>query len=383
MPFTIIREDITRLDVDAIVNAANEHLMRGGGVCGAIFAAAGADDLQRACDKIGHVDTGSAVITPGFALPARFVIHTAGPIWHGTERDRELLASCYASSLALARENGLTSVAFPLISSGIYGCPKDVAMDVAVSAIRDFLATDDTDMEVTLAVFDRGATLVGSELFGRLASFIDDAYVDRSRSIFGRSVAEEPWLSSLDSDEDVFAANIPAQAQPSLSGAAGKAQKEERRGLGSLFKKKAAKKERISGAPVSPRESSVSGRKRTTLTDMIRGMDASFTETLLKLIDDRGLTDAEVYKRANLSRQYFSKLRNGTVNPSKRVVLALAVALELDLGQTRMLLERAGYALSRSYMLDVIVEFFIAEGTYDIFAINKALYAYDQPLLGT
>ena len=370
MPFTIIREDITRLDVDAIVNAANEHLRRGGGVCGAIFAAAGADDLQRACDQIGHVDTGSAVITPGFALPARHVIHTAGPIWHGTERDAELLASCYASSLALAREHGLSSVAFPLISSGIYGCPKDVAMTVAVGAIRDFLESDETDMEVTLALFDRGAKLVGEELFGRLESFIDDAYAEERNRRFGRSqhvgqcVAERQVMADSAPMAPMPCEAMPPEASPDARSAPARHQKR-------------SAKERILGALGLPRKT------ESSLTDMLQNMDASFSDTLLSLIDERGLTDAEVYKRANLSRQYFSKLRGGAINPSKRVVLALAVALRLDLAQTRMLLERAGYALSRSYKLDVIVEFFIEEGIYDIFTINQALYACDQPLLGT
>ena len=338
MPFSIVRDDITLQRVDAIVNAANERLKKGGGVCGAIFEAAGADQLQAACDKIGHVDTGSAVATPGFALPARHIIHTAGPIWHGTQRDRELLASCYASSLELARGLECRSIAFPLISAGVYGCPKDVALDIAVGAIRSFLADDDTDMEVTLVLFDRGATLLGEELFGRLSRFVDDAYVGEAHERFGvsrRRLHDEPWLW-----------NIPADMSAPMAAAAAPAETDD-------------------------------------LAERLQHLDASFSQTLLALIDERGLTDAQVYKRANLSRQYFSKLRSGAIQPGKRVVLALAVALELDLAQTRMLLERSGYALSRSYMLDVIVEFFIEGGVYDTFAINEALFACDQPLLGT
>ena len=388
MPFNIIREDITRLNVDAIVNAANEHLKQGGGVCGAIFAAAGADDLQRACDAIGHVDTGSAVITPGFALPARHVIHTAGPIWHGTAHDRELLASCYRSSLELARENGLASIAFPLISSGVYGCPKDVAMDIAVSSIRDFLADDDTDMEVTLVLFGHREALLGEELFGRLTSFIDDAYVDESRMSYGRRLSEEPWLADIPSyDADMFGSAPaaapsmpPAHAPLPASGSAARVAAPAAQSAPApktMRREKRSLKDRLLEAVGLSREA---GR---SLTDMLENMDASFTDTLLALIDERGLTDAEVYKRANLSRQYFSRLRAGTINPSKRVVLALAVALHLDLAQTRLLLERSGYALSRSYKLDVIVEFFIDEGIYDIFTINQALFACDQQLLGT
>jgi len=342
MPLSLVRDDITLQRVDAIVNAANERLMRGGGVCGAIFEAAGPDELQAACDQIGHVDVGAAVATPGFALPASHVIHTAGPVWHGTATDRELLASCYASSLSLARELGCRSVAFPLISSGIYGCPKDVALEVAVDAIRSFLGAEDADMEVTLVLFDRGATLLGEELFGRLSRFIDDAYVGEREARFGvsrRRLDEEPWLANV----AAAAPAAPAEGPAIMAGAAGPASLDER----------------------------------------LRHLDAPFSETLLALIDERGLTDAEVYRRANLSRQYFSKLRSGAINPSKRVVLALAVALELDLDQTRLLLGRSGYALSRASMLDVIVEFFIEGGVYDTFTINEALFAWDQPLLGT
>ena len=344
MPLSLVRDDITLQRVDAIVNAANERLRRGGGVCGAIFEAAGPDELQAACDQIGHVDVGAAVATPGFALPARHVIHTAGPVWHGTATDRELLASCYASSLSLARELGCRSVAFPLISSGIYGCPKDVALEVAVDAIRSFLGAEDADMEVTLVLFDRGATLLGEELFGRLSRFIDDAYVGEREARFGvsrRRLDEEPWL-----------ANVAAAAAPAADPAEGPATMAD------------------AAAPAS-------------LDERLRHLDAPFSETLLALIDERGLTDAEVYRRANLSRQYFSKLRSGAINPSKRVVLALAVALELDLDQTRLLLGRSGYALSRASILDVIVEFFIEGGVYDTFTINEALFAWDQPLLGT
>lgn len=336
MPLRIVRDDITLQRVDAIVNAANEWLRRGGGVCGAIFEAAGASELQDACNQIGHVDTGSAVATPGFTLPARHIIHTAGPRWRGTADDRRLLASCYASSLALARDLGDRSIAFPLISSGIYGCPKDQALAIATGAIRSFLEGDDTDMEVTLVLFDRGATILGEELYGRLSRFVDDTYVGEREERFGRhrNLSLEPWLADL-------AMSLAPDVRP------------------------------LADEPADD------------LEERLRTLDASFPETLLSLIDERGLTDAQVYKRANLSRQYFSKLRGGTINPGKRVVLALAVALELDLAQTRLLLERSGYALSRSNMLDVIVEFFIEHGTYDVFAINEALFSYDLPLLGT
>ena len=154
MPFSIIRHDITKMKVDAIVNAANTALKMGGGVCGAIFKAAGAEKLQAACEKLAPIKTGEAVITPGFGLPAKFVIHAAGPVYQdwNKEQNERLLYSAYTNSLKRAIENKCESIAFPLISSGIYGYPKDEALKVATSAIRDFLV--EHDLDVTLVVFD-------------------------------------------------------------------------------------------------------------------------------------------------------------------------------------------------------------------------------------
>ena len=168
MPFMIVCQDITKMQVDAIVNAANTELQMGGGVCGAIFKAAGAAELQAACDKLSPIETGKAVMTPGFSLPAKYVIHAAGPVysrWH-KRQCREQLRSAYIESLKLAEKNGCESIAFPLISSGIYGYPKDEALEVARSAIEDFLR--DHDMEVYLAVFDKSSFRIGKALLGRI-----------------------------------------------------------------------------------------------------------------------------------------------------------------------------------------------------------------------
>ncbi|NLM46756.1 MAG: macro domain-containing protein [Firmicutes bacterium] len=154
MPLHIVQNDITKMQVDAIVNAANTALKMGGGVCGAIFRAAGAEQMQAACDAIGGCRTGEAVITPGFRLPAKYVIHTPGPVWQGGNKgEEELLRSCYLSSLELAQKHGCQSVAFPLISAGIYGYPKDQAMEVATTAIEDFLRENNSEMDVYLVLF--------------------------------------------------------------------------------------------------------------------------------------------------------------------------------------------------------------------------------------
>jgi O-acetyl-ADP-ribose deacetylase (regulator of RNase III) len=352
MPFSIVRNDITRLKVDAIVNAANSSLAQGSGVCGAIFHAAGAAEMRKACAAIGHCDVGCAVITPGFALAARYVIHTVGPIWRGgTQGEAELLQSCYRNSLALAQAQGLHSIAFPLISSGIYGYPKDQAMDIAVGTIRDFLLSRD-EMDVTLTVFDKGAVLLGQERFASLRSYIDDHYVDKTPSsprqdafAIRRQRAEQDGrmapLSQLPDDPRTARFTSPCNQGPQ------------------------------GDRPAS-----------RSLAELVDHLDESFNQMLLRLIDEKGFTDVEVYKRANLDRKLFSKLRHEGYTPSKSTILALAVALRLNADETRDLLARAGYALSPSSKFDVIVDYFIRQETYDIFAINEALFAFDQKLLG-
>lgn len=323
MPYTIVRQDITKMKTDAIVNAANTQLAMGGSVCGAIFSAAGIPELEAACRKLAPIQTGQAVITPGFAMPARYIIHAAGPVYrpeHAKESER-LLRSAYASALHLALEHDCDSIAFPLISAGIYGYPKAEALQAATLAIRDFLT--DHDLDVYLAVFDKTSYAVSRELLGTVQSYIDEHYVEaREKSPRRLLQVEEEYL----------------------------------------------------------RESAVSYEG---LADFVPELDEPFSTTLLRLIDAKGKSDVEVYKRANLDRKLFSKIRTGKgYVPGKRTILALAVALELSLKETEDLLNRAGYALSPSQKFDVIVEYFIVNGEYDIFKINEVLFHYDQPLLG-
>lgn len=422
MPLRLIRQDITLLSVDAIVNAANEGLQAGGGVCGAIFRRAGHDELQRACNEIGHVDTGSAVATPGFALQARHIIHTAGPIWRGGTHDEELLlASCYRTSLELAQSLGDTSIAFPLISSGIYGYPPADALSVAIGTIRDFLV-ENPDFDVVLCLFDRKATTLTQTLFGEIEHFIDDTYVQSSPFMdkerrrkenipyyHGDAVDGMPLSRPLaDATPHSMPSGMPAPDAPVAYSAApdspapkgGKKAKGPRLPWTARRERKRRKEEATFGAAPSAAPSaaqrpsgsgsfaeesaleSLSVSEANRLKDMLDHLDAPFSQTLLAMIDERGLTDSQVYTRANLSRQYFSKLRSGSINPSKRVVLSLAVALELPLDQTILLLERAGHALTHASKFDIIVEWFIRSGRYDVFEINQALFAFDQQLLG-
>lgn len=341
MPYTIVRQDITKMNVDAIVNAANTSLQMGGGVCGAIFKAAGILELQAACNKLAPIKTGEAVITPGFALSAKYIVHAAGPVYNhsNTEQSEQFLRSAYINSLQLAIKHKCQSIAFPLISSGIYGYPKDEALQVATSAILDFLA--DHDLDVYLAVFDKAALAVSEKLLGEVASYIDEHYVEEHKTK-RRAMLDVERLAFEEADLlKSYTAPAPPIAMPNAA------------------------------AP------------NADLDDLIGNLDESFSTTLLRLIGAKGKTDVEVYKRANLDRRLFSKIRKGKgYMPSKRTAIALALALELTLPETDDLLERAGYKLSHSQKFDVIVEYFIISGKYDVFEINEVLFKYDLPLLG-
>ena len=328
MPLIIVRNDITKMPVDAIVNAAKESLLGGGGVDGCIHRAAG-PELLAECRTLGGCRTGEAKITGAYRLPCRYIIHTVGPVWNGGKYgEREQLASCYRTSLALAKERGCETVAFPLISSGVFGYPKDQALRVAVDTISEFLA--ENDMTVYIVIFDRAAYQIGNKLFADIAAYIDDHYVDahtdsRRERMRRMGVVESRMLTAY---ED---------------------------------------------APMA-----ASG-----LDEALAHLDTGFSETLLKLIDRSGKKDAEVYKKANVDRKLFSKIRNNPdYKPSKPTAVAFAIALELSLPETRDLIARAGYALSASSKFDVIIEYFIMQRDYDIFKINEALFAFDQSLLG-
>ena len=329
MPLEIVRNDITKMKVDAIVNAANETLLGGGGVDGCIHRAAG-PELLAECRTLGGCKTGDAKITKAYRLPCQHVIHTVGPVWNGgSHGERELLVSCYRTSLALAKEHGCETVAFPLISSGIFGYPKDQALRVAVDTIGEFLLHN--DMTVYIVIFSRTAYQISSKLFADIAEYVDDHYVDAHTDSQRERLRRMSVLESRTLSAD-------AAAAPMAVG-----------GLDSL----------------------------------LAHLDAGFSETLLKLIDRSGKKDSEIYKKANVDRKLFSKIRNNPdYKPSKATAIAFAIALELNLDETRDLVARAGYALSASSKFDVIIEYFIRQKKYDIFEINEALFAFDQSLLG-
>ena len=334
MPLQIVRNDITKMKVDAIVNAANSSLLGGGGVDGSIHRAAG-PELLAECKTLGGCKTGSAKITMGYRLPCKYVIHAVGPRWRGGKHgEREKLVSCYRTSLALAKEHGCETVAFPLISSGIYGYPKDQALKVAIDTISDFLL--ENDMTVYIVIFDRKAYQISEKLFSDIAAYIDDNYVDEHTDSRSMQMMRLEMLSQEEPEEVSF------------------------------------------GAPPAPMAASA-----RTLDDALSQIDESFSEMLLRKIDEKGMTDAQCYKKANIDRKLFSKIRSDRLyKPSKPTALAFALALELPLDETKEMLMKAGFALSHSNKFDIIIEYFIEHGNYNVFEINEALFAFDQSLLG-
>ncbi len=320
MPLKIVENDITKMRVDAIVNAANESLLGGGGVDGAIHAAAGVELLEK-CRTLGGCKTGKAKITKGYKLPAKYVIHTVGPIYKdGKQGEEALLRSCYCESLSLAKQNGCKTVAFPLISSGVYCYPKAEALNVAVDTISEFLL--ENEMLVYVVIFDRASYKISEKLFFDIERYIDDNYaIENFECMACKEMAFEDACMSLCADE--------------------------------------------------------------VLEDRLRNLDESFSQMLLRKIDEKGMTDTQCYKKANIDRKLFSKIRSDAqYKPSKPTALAFAISLELSLDETEELLRKAGFALSHSNKFDVIIEYFIVRGNYNIFEINEALFAFDQSLLG-
>ena len=338
MPFEIVRNDITKMKVDAIVNSANPHVFIGDGVDGAIHAAAG-PKLFEARKIIGDIPVGSAVATPAFKLNAEYVIHTVGPIWRGgTEHEIESVKECYKNALKVALEKKCKSVAFPLISTGTYGFPKSEALQTAISVISEFLLLH--DMKVFLVVYDRTSYSLTEKLFTAVAEYIDDNYIEEHPEYYqNRRRGQE-----LDVCEDEAFAPIIQADEP--------------------YESKTLKSER-------------------SLDDLMDELEESFSQSLLRLIDEKDKTDVEIYKKANVDRKLFSKIRsNKDYKPSKVTAIAFALALGLNLDETKDLIGRAGFALTHSTKFDIIIEYFIEQENYNVFEISEVLFAFDQVLLG-
>ena len=478
MPLSFVRNDLTKMNVDAIVNPSNKGLRQGRGTSRAVFLGAGEEALTRACRSLGYCEEGKAVITEGFALPARYIIHAVCPRWWGgMGGEREKLASAYRSALSIAKAHQLESIAFPLLSAGFYGFPKKEAVKIAVAAIGSFLM--ETDMDVYLVFYDRDSIAIGRKLSASVREYIDDHYVEEreetgspvdlteDREGYGSAavqLAHLEHLDDLDFDETVLseqlcdgwsedrppmrgkrlagapsgssvppilpaptappmpsapippsAAKTPAPMPPAffkasppvpprasalddtqtLSCAQTRTQANARprsqspARFQSQPQSQSPVQSRPQGQPYAPSQFQGQSQVRPCtvrdrrLEDLLKNVNETFSQMLLRLIDERGLKDSVVYRKANIDRRLFSKIRNDPDHmPTKKTVLAFAVALELSLDETRDLLMKAGYAFSNSSRSDIILSYFIENRRYDIFEINEVLFSYQLPLLG-
>lgn len=370
MPLTIIRQDITKIECDAIVNPSNRRLQPGGGTDLAVHKAAGSE-LLTACKALGGCEVGKAKITQGYNLPCKYVIHTAGPDWHRFINPDKVLISCYKECLKLAKEYGCESVAFPLIASGAYGCPKEKVLKIATDVISEFLF--ENEMLVYLVVYDKKSFGISKKIFSEVKSYIDDNYVDT------HSQTEIRYNTSCSAPFP----NHPAQRRDSET--------EEFDKCASLRLSDESEYgfcEDSLSFDSSEYELSFdtceSEKAELSLEEMLRNMDKGFSETLFYYIDLCGVTDVECYKRSNIDKKTFSKIKcNRNYRPSKKTAVAFAVGLKLNLEQTNHLLNTAGYSLSKSDIFDVIIMYFISTGNYkNIFDVNEMLYRFDQVMLG-
>ncbi|MCR5835528.1 MAG: macro domain-containing protein [Lachnospiraceae bacterium] len=359
MPLLFLRQDITKVKADAIVNTSNTKLLQGSGTSRAVFLAAGEEQLTKACTEVGECEIGHAVITPGFNLPSKYIIHVVGPIWmNGTANEVELLYKSYESALNLAKDNNIESIAFPLISAGNYKFPAELALSTAIDAINDFL--ENNDMTVYLLIYNKKVFEVSRNLSLSIKEYIDDKYVfdkdesyDELYEVRMNDALSQKNKANSDGDNNVNSnvnANVNANEYAIVS------------------------KDNFENKCKDNKE---------TLEDLLNDKVETFTELLFRLIDERGMSDVEVYRKANIDRKLFSKIRsNVNYTPSKKTILCLAIALELNIMQANELLMKAGYTLSESSKLDVVVSYFLERGKYNILEINEVLFEYDLPMLG-
>lgn len=377
MPFKIVRNDITKMQVDAIVNTANEEPIYSSGTDYAVYQAAGADLLLAERKKIGYLEEGEVAITPGFNLPAKYIIHAVSPYYiDGESGEEELLRSCYQKSLELAQENGCESIAFPLISTGSFGYPKEDAMRIAVDEINGFLLKK--NMLIYLVVFDGESTRLGQSLYPDLEAYIDRNYVcDKREEEYGdRYFGVMPEVQQ----------NIAIMPKAPQMAATTAEQKPDKRGRLKAIKLNFPKAEKSSAQIADCQMMDTAAyeefleESESALNERIRHMGDSFQQYLMYLIERKGLTNAEVYKRAFVTKQLFSKIKlNPDYHPDKATAMRLCVGAGLNLDETKDLLARAGYALSPCDKRDIIFSYFIEREVFDMIEIDIVLENYDLP----
>lgn len=344
MPFKIIRNDITKVTADVIVNTANPKPVFGGGTDQAIYEAAGIDVLLEERKKIGNIQRGDIAVTEAFSLNAKYIIHTVGPAWmDGKHKEFEILENCYYKSLSKAIDLGCESIAFPLISTGVYGFPRDKALQIAVSVFSRFLL--EHELQIILVVFDKTSFQLSGQIVGDIDSYIDANYVKQKRhKEYTRRSREIEWSDSQ-YEERMDCYEEPEEAISMLE-------------------------------PILPEPC-------MSIEDELDNIGPSFHDKLFELIDRSGIDNKDVWKLANLDRKHFSKIQcDSNYHPKKKTVMALCIALQLDLDQSKDLLARADWAFSPSNKVDLIVQKAILDKQYDIFQLNVVLFKYTNEILG-
>ena len=410
MAFRIVRNDITKIKADAIVNTANPNPRFDSGTDTAIYTAAGAEELLEERRKIGRIEEGQVAVTPAFALDAKYIFHTVGPVWDGGDKgERDIVRSCYTNCLNKALEMGLESIAFPLIATGNYGFPKAEALQIATSVFSSFLAGNDLD--ITLVVFDNESFTLSGKIFAGIDQYIDENYVEEKtgeeygdpyKDVFmagaaGAGIGAGAIAGMMGAAaERSFGADVEDECAEEASEETEIREKNNRRlflGNRRLDRKEEARAMQAdmlampkAEAPVPPAPAAAAAmveKKQRSLEDVVKNISETWSESLLRMIDEKGLTDVEVYKRANVDRKLFSKIRGDKdYKPRKTTAVALALALRLNLDETKDFIGRAGYAFSPSSKFDLIIEYFIDNQVYDFMTINLALFEHDQPQIG-
>lgn len=391
MPFKIVRNDITKMNTEAIVNTANDHATVGTGCDSAVYKAAGHDELLNYREeKIGFVPEGDAFITPGFKLKAKYIIHAVSPLYlDGNQGEGEKLRSCYRKSLQIAKENGIKSISFPLIATGGFGYPKEEGMRIAVDEINAFLLSN--EMDIFLVVFDTKATQLGEKIYPGLEAYIDHNYVKEAReeeygdTYFGSMRPSEPdcdrYLSNAQMIERRTRRNAEAQRRemPDCSaqsvppvGAVPKA------GKPSFLDEALSIDECCDEAPYFDFEE----QHESKLQERMRHMSDTYSEYLMYLIQERNMENAEVWKRAIVDKKIFSKIKNNAnYHPNKLTALCLCVGAKLNLDESKDLLARAGYALSPCNKTDIIFSYFIENEIYDMIELDIQLEEHGLPCI--